>query len=332
MEKRELTEEQRKLDGLIARVEAHQAELGIGDSPFVARYQSYLGSAKTWRDRLCARAWGEVAIPKYLERLSALVDRIDGMAFVHARIVETLPITAYALACYEVMDTRMDDRRVSWLIGPTGIGKSWAMQAVMAKARGASAYVQADNTWKDKPVHITAGIARAIGAEVGRGACDTMTNMVEHLRGNKVTICVDDVQDMGVAGLKVLKSLIDKTPSRLILGIYPTGWRDLMAASTAARSEAHQLLGRSIKPVVNFWVGGVRDQDVEAFMKAAKVQGALAASVGRMTPLLKTGGNLRTLADAIDSARSDADEREIPFNAALVEEHVAALLGKQVQA
>ncbi len=229
------------------------------------------------------------------------------------------------------MDARNDDRRVSWLIGPTGVGKSWAMQAVLAKARNASAYVQADSTWREKPIHITAGIARSVGAKVGNGACETMGCIVDHLRGNKITICVDDCQDMGVAGLKVLKSLIDKTPSRLILGIYPTEWGKLMASSTAARSEAHQLLGRSIKPVLNHWVMGVREQDVEAFLKAAKVPGPLSASAGRMTPHLKTGGNLRTLADALDNARSDADEREVPLTAALVEEHVAALLGKQVQ-
>ncbi len=98
MEKRELTEEQRKLEGLVARIEAHQAELGLGDAPFVARYQRHLGSAKTWRDRLCARKWDELNIQKSLERLSGLVDRIEGLAFVHQRIVEHLPITAYALA------------------------------------------------------------------------------------------------------------------------------------------------------------------------------------------------------------------------------------------
>lgn len=326
-----LTDEQRKLEALISRVEQHQAELGLGDTPFVARYARYLGSAKTWRDRMIPRAWGEIKIPSAIERLSALVDRINGMAFVHARIVESLPITAYALACYEIMDARADDRRVSWLIAPTGVGKSWAMQAVMTKARSASAYVQADSTWKDKPIHIAAGIAKAIGAGVGNGACETMGNIVEHLRGNKITICVDDVQDMGVAGLKILKSLIDKTPSRLILGIYPTGWSALMSASTAARSEAHQLLGRSIKPLVTHWAGGVREADVEAFMKACKVQGSLMAIAGRMTPHLKSGGNLRTLADALDNATADAEERGIVLSAGLVEEHVLALLNKELK-
>ena len=328
-DKREMTEEQAKLDRLIARVEEHQRELDLGDTPFVARYGRYLGSAKSWRDRLTARAWGEINVMKATERLTALVDRINGAAFVHARIIESLPITAYALACYEIMDARCDDRRVSWLIAPTGVGKSWAMQAVLTKARSAAAYVQADMTWKDRPIHITAGLALAVGATVGNGACETMRNIVEHLRGNKITLCVDDVQDTGVAGLKILKSLIDKTPSRLILGIYPTGWAGLMAASTAARSEAHQLLGRSIKPVVTHWAGGVREADVEAFLRAGKVQGALAAAAGRMTPHLKTGGNMRTLADALDNASGDAEERGVALCGELVEAHVLALLNKE---
>jgi hypothetical protein len=323
------SDDEKRLDALITRVQQHQEELGIGDTPFVARYARYLGSAKTWRDRMCGRVFMELKILAAIERMTALIDIIENTAYITSKINETIPMTAYALAAYEVMDSRQDDRRVAWLIGPTGVGKTWAMQAVMRKARGASAFIQVDSTWKDRPSTIAVGIAQAIGCQASYSAAESMKNVMGHLRGNKMIICVDDVQDMGVSGLKILKSMVDKTSARLLLGIYPTGWASLLTASTAARAEANQLLGRSIKPMLMHWLSGLRDIDVETFMRINKVQGpTLRASAARMAPHLRSGGNFRTLADAIEAASTDAHERDIPLTSDLVEQHAMVLLNK----
>lgn len=325
-----MTEQQQKLDALISRVELHQKELGLGNSPFVARYSRYIGSAKSWTDRLIPRRFDEIKIDRAITNLTALVDQINGLAFVHARINERMPITSYALACYEVMDARADDRRVSWLIGPTGVGKSWAMHAVMSRARGASAYIQCDSTWRDSISAITGGIAKAVGVTYGWSAADTMCAIVEQLSGVKMILCIDDVQDMGTAGLKILKSLIDKTACRLVLGIYPTGWASLMSASTAARAEAHQLLGRSVKPLVNSWIKGVRPIDVEEYLRGVGIEGNVRVVSERVTPLLMIGGNLRSLADAVENGQTQAEDESIPLTADLIEAHVRKLLGREL--
>lgn len=322
-----MTEQQEKVNAWIERLERHQKALGLSDARFAARYHRYIGSSKTWRERLCSRSWGEFGarLGKWEKKLAQFVAELDGSGNT-AEFLEALPIARYALAAYDILQGKRSDRRCAWLIAPTGCGKTWAMQRLARENPAQSAYLHVNRGAKDSMMILTRLLARAAGATEETGGSATYLNVVDALKSNALTMLIDDVHEGGVLLLKLLKHLVDETPVKLILGTYPTAWRALINGSTDAHAEAQQLIGRSIKPIERRWENGLTEEDVEVFLKATLGgNGECRVCAERIAPKLRRNGNLRTLADALEAARASADEDNEDLSAAHVEAAVNAL-------
>ena len=315
-----MSEQQVRVNKLIERIEAHQKTLGLPDVRFVARYQEYLRSSKSWRDRLCKREWEEIgrAIGKWEAKLNQLVALIEGGQEI-GEYYESLPIAHYAQSMYDVLQGQHTDRRVVFLIGPTGVGKSWVMKWLANANQREACYVYANEGWDESMPQIARGLAERIGASIDRtSGRNTFGNVTKLLRAVPCTILLDDVQKAGVLGLKLIKSLVDDTKCRFILGVYPTSWNRLIHGSTDAYAEAQQILGRTIKPIAMDWREGLRGADISAYMKAAGVTGDVAAVAKDITADVRANGNLRLVADAVSLAQMNADEQGGDLTANLV--------------
>lgn len=316
-----MTEQQERVNKLIERIERHQAALKLPDVRFVARYQRFLGSAKTWRERLCGRAWADfgASLEKWERKLAAFVSEIDGTSDI-SDFFDTLPITRYAQAVYDMLQGQRSDRRVAWLIGPTGVGKSWAMLHLARENPTAASYLHLHRGGKESLAVLSHQMARAVGATEEYGGSATYGNVVEALKANPITLIIDDVHEGGILMLKLLKHLVDDTRAKLILGTYPTAWRMLVNGSTDAHSEAQQLIGRSLKPVERRWEAGLTEADVTAYLKLSLGgNGECRVLAEKIAPTLRRNGNLRALADAIELARGNADDDGADLTAELVD-------------
>lgn len=322
-----MTELEAKLDGLVARMEKHQAALKLSDVRFAARYQRHLGSAKTWRDRLCARAWGEFggSLEKWVKKLSAMASEVEGTIDL-TEFFEGLPIARYGQQVYDTLQGQRSDRRCAWLIAPTGVGKSWSMQALARQNQLAATYLHFNRGAKDSLPVIARALARAVGATEEASAAGTYGNVIETLKANALTLLLDDMHEGGVLAMKLVKHLIDDTRGKFILGTYPTAFARLVNGSSEAHAEAQQLIGRSLKPIENRWVNGVTEDDVTAYLKLALGGNGEARVAARaLTPTLRKNGNLRALADAVELARMNADDEGAELSADLVEAAVREL-------
>jgi len=316
-----MNEQQKVVNTLIERVERHQAALKLNDSRFVARYQRHLGSTKTWRDRLCARNWAEIGstLTKWEQKLRLFVAELDGQVSL-VDYQDKLPIALYGQQLYDVLQDQKNDRRVAWLVGPTGVGKSWTMAKIKSDNQRDAVYMHMNRGAKDSLLVIATALARATNATVATSGAGTFANVIDALIANPLTLIVDDVHEGGVLMLKLIKHLVDDTRVKFILGTYPTAWNALVNGSTDAHSEAQQLLGRSLKPIEKRWMKGVTVQDVTAYLKAALGGGDVKVLAERITPTLKRNGNFRALADAVELARINADEDGGDLTTDLVEE------------
>jgi hypothetical protein len=169
-----------------------------------------------------------------------------------------------------------------------------------------------------------------VGAEEKTGGAATFDSVVEHLKSNPLTLLIEDAHEGGVLMLKLIKTIIDSSRSRVMVGTYPTAWNKLINSGTDAIAEARQLIGRSIKPINTTWIHGVTDKDVVAFIEAAV--GKLAESrnlAERLKPSLRKYGNLRLLADGIELAQTNAEEQGVEVDAELIEEAVLKLCPKE---
>lgn len=324
-----MTELQNRVNALVERVEKHQKALKLSDTRFVTRYQRYIGSTKTWRDRLCARDWKEFGegLEKWERRLNGFVAELDGGIDLQLQVhLENLPIARYGVQCYEALQGQHSDRRVAWLIGPTGVGKSWTMRHIAHEQPAKAAYLHVNRGAKDSLMVLSKLFARYVGSSEEISGAATFQNVVEAIGKNPMTFCVDDVHEGGVLLLKLIKHLVDDTRAKFILGTYPTAWRQLLNGSSDAHSEAQQLIGRSIKPVNKTWTRGLTEADVEAYLKLTLGgNGECRALADRITSTLNQNGNLRTLADAVELAQMNADDVSGEISVDLVERAILSL-------
>lgn len=322
-----MTEQQQQLNAMIERIERHQAALKLSDTRFVARYQRYLGSAKSWRERLIGRQWNELGknLGKWLAKLRSFCAEIDGTADMGEFFCE-MPIAKYGQGIYDALQGQQSDRRVAFVIGPTGVGKSWTMRWIARENITNTAYVHANRGWKDSMMQIARGFARALGATEETGGASTFLNVVENLKANPITVIVDDVHEGGILMLKLIKHLVDDTRAKFILGTYPTAWNQLVNGSTDAHAEAQQLVGRALKPVNKAWMQGATETDVATFLRLTMGgNGECQVLAEHITPLIRRHGNLRALADAIELARMNADNDDKEIDSDLVEASIHEL-------
>jgi hypothetical protein len=126
--------------------------------------------------------------------------------------------------------------------------------------------------------------------------------------------------------LKIVKHLIDETKSRFVLLAFPTIWRQMLSASDDSRAEAVQLFGRTQKPVFQDYAQGVKREDVAFLLRQqAGLERDIDAVANRILPLVRSNGNLRLLADAIEGAQNQADVTDKPVDGELIVQHVQVL-------
>lgn len=331
MTEKNMTEQQQRVNTLIERVERHQAILKLSDARFVSRYQEFLRSTDTWRRRLCGRKWDEIGrnIAKHEENLNRLVAILDGGHEI-GDFYETMPIAQHAQAMYDMLQGQTTDRRVVFLIGPTGIGKSWVMKWLARQNEKDAAYIYANECWDESMPQIARALAQVVGAPINpTSGRDTFANVTRVLRAMPVTLLIDDYQKAGVLGLKLIKSLVDDTRCKFVLSVYPTSWNRLIHANTDAYSEAQQILGRTIKPVAMCWREGLRHQDIAAYMTASGIKGDCGTIAQHIQQVVQKNGNLRILADAVSLAKMNADEADMTADAGMVEECVRTLCPRE---
>ncbi len=318
-----------KLNLLIERIERHQRALDLNDAQFVARYQRFLGSAKTWRDRFCKRDFADMgkSLTTWVRKLESMVAELDGHSVLE-EFFDELPFAVKMTAIYDRLQGQHNDRRCGVGLATTGVGKSqWAMRVMNKHPRG-TAYSRANESWRNSISQIISGIGKAIGCPIPdfTNPATALNKVIESLKMNPLTVIIDEAHEGGVLLMKLVKTLIDETSSRVILLAFPTTWQKVMSASNDARAEAQQLFGRTLKPVFTDYANGTRKEDVVIFLqKAAGINGESEGIAAQILPLVRTNGNLRLLADAIEEAKLQAEITEKPLDGRIIVAQVHAL-------
>lgn len=307
------TDRYEKLKKLVARIERHQKALNESDSEFVLRYQRYLGSTDTWRRRLCGGLFGEIRIDKWTRELNKLVAEIDGGSVVED-FYGDMPAARMVKLLFLRLQGQTNDRRCAVMLGPTGIGKSTAARGVSREEKyvANTRYLRILPTWQGSPMQIVAGMAAAVGAEVKNSVGATFNNVLEVCKGwPDLILFIDDAHEAGVLIFKLVRALIDESRIKVFLLSYPTKWDKMVRASDDAHAEAQQLLGRTLKPILDAWREGTNQSELTLFLqRAAGLNGDAASLAAQFLPTVRRHGNLRYAFDAIENARMISETGE----------------------
>lgn len=318
-----------QINSLINRIEQHQAALKLSDHAFVARYPHYLGSTKTYVDRIRKRSFAEFGknLPVWVRKLENFVAELDGRSPVE-QFEPDMPMAKAANEYYTRLQNQRNDRRNAVLLGATGTGKSTAARRLNNLYPRDTAYVRANESWRESKAQIIQGLAKSTGSYFQgiRGAAEGLDKLIKHLEMSPLTIIIDEAHEGGTMLLKLVKTLIDETSSRFMMFAYPTSWNKMLAATDDARAEAQQLFGRTLKPVFCDYAYGIRREDILIYLrKVAGLESGVNETASEILSMVRTNGNLRLLADAVEMAQLQADSDNETLDGALIIAHVKAL-------
>jgi hypothetical protein len=313
-----------RIKQLAERFEQLRNALRLSNKRFALRFKRYLKSEKQWVALRDDKWEGYLNPERALHSLEGMAASLDGGAPVET-FFDILPFAQRMDAELERLLGTTTDRLCLVVLAATGAGKSvWGRRRASDDPE-TSTYTRARPTWRENQFAILQGLSRDLGCPLEKSPRAQMDKLIDSLRGGqRRNIIIDEAHDGGVALLKVIKALIDETGSRFVYMAYPTEFDRVRSVSEGAVAEARQLLGRAQKPIFDDYRHGVQADDVEVFLAAAAgIQKDAKAVAEEMLPLVRGNGNLRVLADAIEEARDEADDK--PITARMVHEALCCL-------
>ena len=295
-----------ELVALAQRARAWQEQRGYSDTELLRRMPG-LGSTKTF-SRVLKRDLAELDIDRWLSEYRAVLAVIESLSGREQKEVELFEdmttVVQLRRALVEIIEEK-SIRRVVLVEADSGLGKSSGLTLLQRKYGQSILVVEALIAWRDNPNSLLGAVLEALGVtDMPLSSEARMRMVLAKLRARSVTLAIDEAHDLGPRCLDTVKTLINQTPTRVILFAWPTLWRRL---ERAAFEETRQLLGNRLAERIK--IGSLREADVRRLLerRAGVVDPAAVKSLLEAAP---TRGNL-SFVDAVCArlARAERDDK-----------------------
>lgn len=295
-----------ELVALAQRARAWQEQRGYSDTELLRRMPG-LGSTKTFT-RVLKRELAELDLDRWVSEYRAVIAVIESLSGREQKEVELFEdmttVVQLRRALVEIIEEK-SIRRVVLVEADSGLGKSSGLTLLQRKYGQSILVVEALIAWRDNPNSLLGAVLEALGVtDMPLSSEARMRMVLAKLRARSVTLAIDEAHDLGPRCLDTVKTLINQTPTRVILFAWPTLWRRL---ERAAFEETRQLLGNRLAERIK--IGSLREADVRRLLerRACVVDPAAAAKLLEAAP---TRGNL-SFVDAVCArlARAERDDK-----------------------
>lgn len=316
--------EAEELVGIAGRIRAWQHTRQLSDNQVVRRLPG-LGSTKTYT-RILRGDLAELDLDRWLTEYRAVWAQLEHLAERTAEeepIYDDLtPVLQLRRALVSILE-ETSIRRVVLLEGDSGMGKTGALRQLQGKYGQRIVVVEATDVWGDSANAFLGAILAALGVrEPASGRAERLLHVVSLLNARRVALAVDEAHHLGPHCLNTLKTLVNQTPSEVVLVALPKLWRCL---ERSAWEEVRQLLGNRLAERIR--LADLRAGDVAKLLER-RCPGAGAAAAQVAEPA-RTRGNLSFVAAV---ARRLADTREAddgPLSPEAVAAAIAAEVGRR---
>jgi hypothetical protein len=328
-----------QLKSLVAELKNHQDTVGLSDRKMVAKFKNtngrpLLGSAKTWV-KLVEGDYSGLNLDRWVQQIFEVKSQVSGGAR-STKFFKEMPITAALDAELDRLEAAANDRRCLMCLAPTGVGKSMFIHSAVKEEPATRMFAAAHPGWRNSMTNICCGIIAAIGETQScyAGNAAALDKLTALLSSPARTIFIDEAHDGGVVLMRIIRHLIDRTPTRFFYSGYPTEFDAVRSATAGAVTEAQQFLGRCQKPIFEDYRDGTKPEDVAFYLHKAlgfPLKGDAKTVAEEITPILQRRYNLRLLDDAVEMCEIEAqkDEKEVtPDQLILKIKKLAALPAK----
>ncbi len=154
--------------------------------------------------------------------------------------------------------------RVLVLEGPSGIGKTTAIDLVRARYGKRIVAVEAAEAWGDNPGALLKSLLKKLGMPIPPSSTyECLDACVEALGKTRVCVVVDEAHHLGPRCLNSVKTLVNSTPGEFVLSAIETLWRRLEKANY---EEARQLTTNRLAERVSL---SLAEADVARYVERA---------------------------------------------------------------
>lgn len=247
------------------KVREWQQQRELSDVALIKRYPD-LGSDRTYHRILKADIGSEMDVEGQLENYRAVVAQIEtlegGDDTPAEELNDKISGTAAVRRAFTALIKQKGNARFVVVLGENGTGKT-STTRVLARSFGSRLLcIEADDTWNNKPNALSGAILSGLGVKhVPPGQTDRFGLVIDRLAETRRTLVIDEGHHMGPKHLNLLKTIINKTPTEVMVCAIPTLWRKLEGA---AWEEARQLTGNRLAAKILLTV---RESDVERIIR-----------------------------------------------------------------
>jgi len=333
--------EEERLRELVARVKGHQGDMS--DAGFCRKYEKYVGTTRTWKDRLLKGDFTQVDVARKVSHLSELLAYIEGGA-IREDYFEDMPFNmAFRKGLSRLESQHATDRRIFCVLGAVGVGKTMSSKAALREV--ADKNYQGSNrvliivpeALRENKSGLLETIATSLNCVPEQSGSAALFDAVKKaLSQTNPTLIFDEAHQGGVMLMRILKDLVNHTEARFVYVALRTEYMRVVSASKGNIVEAKQFIRRCLQPVFMSYADGTKaateaanpadraartvpmDAAIllqrKAGISMAEAQKLAVEKIGN----LRTHGNLSSLADAIEEAIRDADDAGVAMDSAVI--------------
>jgi hypothetical protein len=249
-----ITDKIAKLRALANEVRNYQLERGWSDSKLCKEIAS-VGSSKTYKRALDAQdELEDLNLDNQLRNFESAVEIIKSLRSkdrpAEPEYTDFTNVERAEIAVRRAMQE--DEECVARLViieGQTSTGKDAVKRHLLNKFPNNIVAVEANDLWKSSPtpghtaVYQALNIIRQADAKPPRTPSGLLAEIIAHLKERKLVLLINEAHHMGLPGLNMVKTIINATPTIVVLEWIPVGGTRLLGSNY---EEAIQLTGNRL--------------------------------------------------------------------------------------
>jgi hypothetical protein len=310
------TDQIQKLRSLAAEVRTYQLERGWSDARLCKEIAS-VGSSKTYKRALDpADDLEDLSLDNQVRNFQSAVETIQAKRKTDRSPEPEYPnFTNCTTAEIAVRRASLEDEecvaRLVIIDGQTGTGKDAVRRHLVRRFPNNTVALEANDLWKSSPttghlaVYQALKIVKQQDQKTPRTPRDLLAEIIAVLRERKLILIINEAHHMALPGLNMVKTIINATPTVVILEWIPVGGTRLLGSNyeEAIQLTGNRLCERVMLPtppsdeiLFMFDDQGVKFENVEVRNSAAKLLEADAPAYGNWRFVIQVKRKLQELA------------------------------------
>ena len=271
-----------------------------------------LGSAATF-SRICEGRWDDITAEAWLDKYKAVMNAVSDDQSDADPLYEDLSTAKAVRGQFTRLKLSRTNAKLIIVEGYTGAGKTSAGKIIAAKYNAMTTVqsvftIEASAGWGDRPNAMLSEMLRALGrADGGRSQAARLEKLCDVLSERPVVFIIDEVHDFGVRCLRVVKTILNRTSTKIVLLCHPRLFRDLERENW---DDLSQLTGNRL--LARIHLGTLSEQDVSLILKrrVPSLNGSTEEAAKQLADTALNNGNLAFVRETVVRLNKLATKRE----------------------